>query len=250
MSNVVINPFVFAGASFVPTDIAELERWYDADLSDFTAGTWEDLSDNGVDVTQATAGNRPTANATGINGQPSLTFDGTNDRLTNTTVVMRDLDKMTALVITDASAQSGGACLLMEGASNGTNQLYIVDRGGAGDTTNVFIRQNNFQTVINADGPDDVYDGNVSFHGVKIDQTAEEVVWIDELTESTATAFSQSIGPVTLNQHAIGCQLRTTASNFFTGELGAVLIFSKLLSSTELENVRDYYVDRGYLSAL
>lgn len=45
--------------------------------------TWDDASGNGRDVTQGTAANRPLyrASVAGLNNQPALDFDGTNDCL-------------------------------------------------------------------------------------------------------------------------------------------------------------------------
>jgi hypothetical protein len=43
------------------------------------ASTWADKNSSAWDVQQTTAANRPTINATGLNGLRTLTFDGTND---------------------------------------------------------------------------------------------------------------------------------------------------------------------------
>lgn len=60
--------------AFTPADIAGLEAWY---RETYAAGTWTDLSGNGRNLVQATAGSRPSQVARA--GQAALSFDGTAD---------------------------------------------------------------------------------------------------------------------------------------------------------------------------
>ena len=52
-------------------------------LNGSTVSAWADQSGNAKDYTQATPGSQPTYNATGLNGRPTLTFDGVDDTLTS-----------------------------------------------------------------------------------------------------------------------------------------------------------------------
>lgn len=74
-----------------PKTISGLTLWFAADrLTGFNDGdavtTWPDLSGNGYDVTQATAGNKPLYKTNIFKGKPALLFDGGDDGLENTTV--------------------------------------------------------------------------------------------------------------------------------------------------------------------
>lgn len=82
----------FSAANRWPTDfpktLSGLTLWLAAHrltgLNDGDAvGTWPDLSGNGYDVTQATAGNKPLYKTNIFNGQPALLFDGTNSFMSN-----------------------------------------------------------------------------------------------------------------------------------------------------------------------
>lgn len=73
----------------VPKSISGLTLWFAADkLTGFNDGdavtTWPDLSGNGYDVTQGTAGSRPLYKTNIFKGLPALLFDGSNDYLENT----------------------------------------------------------------------------------------------------------------------------------------------------------------------
>jgi hypothetical protein len=52
-------------------------------LNGSTVSQWNDKSGNARHVSQATAGQQPTWNATGLNSKPTLVFDGSNDILLN-----------------------------------------------------------------------------------------------------------------------------------------------------------------------
>ena len=70
---------------WTPASLPGLVFWLDAKAigqSDGSAvSAWNDLSGNGYNFTQATAANQPTYNATGLNGNPTVTFNGITNYL-------------------------------------------------------------------------------------------------------------------------------------------------------------------------
>lgn len=86
-----------AAAPFVPTDISGLVLWLDAQdattlfqdsakttavvTNDDPVGGWADKSATGITAGQATADKKPLYKASGINGLPSLLYDGSDDEL-------------------------------------------------------------------------------------------------------------------------------------------------------------------------
>ncbi len=81
-----------AGAppGFLPSDIAGLKLWLEADGNVYTSGTtqatngqtvttWVDASGQSHDATQATSGNRPIFVTGAVNGKPVIRFDGIDD---------------------------------------------------------------------------------------------------------------------------------------------------------------------------
>jgi hypothetical protein len=239
--------FIHSGSAFTPLSIAELDRWYDAQLSTYVGGTWQDLTGN-ADVSQATVGARPTANATGVNGKPSLAFDG-GDYLFNLVPLMRAATALTTIVITQASAQNASR-VVSEGQAVNTNPIWATAQT-TGTTPfqkgSVFLRRDDFSTVAFTESPFNVCDGSAHMWGTKVNQSAQTVTHFADGSDGTASGFTNPVGTTTVTQFSIGCLLRSTASSFFVGNLAAVLIFSKVLDSTEMGNVRGYYQSRGVL---
>jgi hypothetical protein len=61
--------------------------------------TWFDQSGNGIDVTQATVASQPTYSATGINGKPTTSCDGTDDGLSKASVANTSLPLDTTTIM-------------------------------------------------------------------------------------------------------------------------------------------------------
>lgn len=70
--------------------VAGVLAWYAADQipsppsSGSALATWNDLSGNGHDLTQATGGDQPTYNTSQLNGLPAVSFNGSSDYLSGT----------------------------------------------------------------------------------------------------------------------------------------------------------------------
>lgn len=70
------------------TDVTGLQGWWRADAGNVTIATgvsqWNDTSGNARHLTQATGSAQPahTSSLAGMNNQPAVTFDGSNDQLT------------------------------------------------------------------------------------------------------------------------------------------------------------------------
>ena len=63
---------------FVPTRLPDLAFWYDAALSSYASGTWQDLSGNGNHAAQPSMSQQPSQTVDEA-GRQVLRFDGVND---------------------------------------------------------------------------------------------------------------------------------------------------------------------------
>ena len=93
-----------------------------------TVTTWTDKSASGFNVTQATAGNRPTYTTNALNGNSVLTFDGTTDRLVNTGAVITGNDYTMFIVFNRTTAAARDAVFEIGGGGS-RNALFVNDSG-------------------------------------------------------------------------------------------------------------------------
>jgi len=113
--------------NWTPADITTA-LWLDAaDASTITesggaVSQWNDKSGNGRDISQASSTQRPTLATTGLNGKPTLDFDGSNDYLFNASVGASGLSNAT--IISVFKQVTGGA--------NEDHQIAIGQTGTAG----------------------------------------------------------------------------------------------------------------------
>lgn len=115
-------------APFAPTDIANLQAWYDAsdtatitDAGGGAVSAWADKSGNSYTLTEAT--NRPTTGTRTINGLNTIDFDGSNDILSSNCPaddrtsctfavgLLDDVSQYRTLWGSAGASNSGGNCL-------------------------------------------------------------------------------------------------------------------------------------------
>lgn len=85
---------LFAGDAWSPADLATPPKFWLDEVSAVinasgAASQWNDRSGNGAHFSNSTANQRPTINATGLNGKRTLSFDGVNDNLQNNDSAVR-----------------------------------------------------------------------------------------------------------------------------------------------------------------
>lgn len=114
------------GAAWTPAALGSaLALWLDAsDASTITlngsaVSQWNDKSGNNRHATQATAANQPTYSATGLNGKPTLTFDGSSDNLQATIPSLANQNNISFFVVTQILTRKYGV-FLSSGGVGGT----------------------------------------------------------------------------------------------------------------------------------
>jgi len=104
-------------------------------LSGSSVSQWNDRSGNGRHVSQSVGSSQPTYATNQQNGKPAITFDGSNDRLTNTNAGSAGVDNCSFFAV--ARFVAGGAnedLLLGIGEGNQLKQLRSLYRGSNGTT--------------------------------------------------------------------------------------------------------------------
>lgn len=105
--------------AFDPISLGNLKAWYKGDsgvtLNGSTVSQWNDNSGYSNHLKQSTATNQPTFVASGINGLPSISFDGSNDVLACDASVT-GLESMTFYIVMKRP-NNGSHAILTNGAS-------------------------------------------------------------------------------------------------------------------------------------
>lgn len=121
-----------------PRSVSGLKVWYDArrgvTLVSSRPSVWADLSGNGVDLLQNTAGNRPTyANPGSLRGLAEVTFSGTQTMVSTATAAFSSgaIDAFGTFV-TDWSAASGANVLITSSLAAGAGFFWNVDSAASG----------------------------------------------------------------------------------------------------------------------
>lgn len=166
-----------------------------------------------------------------------LSFDGVDDYL--------NLSEHASLPIYRSGVGTGyTVALWVKGSALSGKRLYSETASGGSARfalqtyTNgqvwVNITDDNNTTLKNAVGGAVVFGDSAWHHIAWVDQNGAGKLYVDGNQSATHT---YTPGPMTLNRATIGAQLKTTASDFFTGEVDEVSVWDKALSQSEIQSL-------------
>lgn len=182
--------------------------------------SWPNAQGPAGAATQATAGLQPTWQAGVMNGQPTVRFDGTDDRMT--VAASGSAQPLTVLavvnpdVVNDREIIGGGVELLVNTTWNGwggTTTLVGPTATAAQNTAVIFIANGATSTV-------------------RVTTGSGQPVTTTGTTGTTALSASFTVGS-------------TGSARFWDGEIAELVIFSQALSASDLAVV-DSYVGSRY----
>jgi hypothetical protein len=129
--------------AFSPLYIPGLLFWFDAGRITGLADTapvpqWNDISGLGNHVAQATADNRPAYRTAQVNGLPAVSFDGTNDYLSFSTLsLVKNIGVFTLYAVTATGAISADKRLFVASTTAAANSKVLIGRGRGSATNTV-----------------------------------------------------------------------------------------------------------------
>lgn len=179
-----------------------------------SVGCWADKSGNGRNATTAT--NLPTYQTNQFNGKPVIRFDGTNDLL-------------------DFTALTNIRTVIMVNKSNGSN----------------------FQPILGHSSSQHFYTNDNTLLGTAASSFLKSGSWkVNQVDVADPENYNQT------NQYAIVSVITSgnvsadhiasdqkTAGRFFGGDVVELIIFSRALSSNELEDIEAYLNDKWFSAA-
>jgi hypothetical protein len=226
--------FVQASA-FRPTNVPGLVGWYRPDLGITIDGSsnlqgWADQSGNGFILGQSSASDRPAYFATGgPNNVPYVSFNGTTDYMNN-----GSLTELTA------PFEYFVACRFLDTVSVGHNE-YMIDFGAG----------NYYCTAQNSSNADQVYTYAGDLLYGNFTPATDIVIDVQAAGASTniifnsSSSYSGNAGSGT--PQAVGLTLGNYGGGgnfYFHGYVYEVMIFNQIISSTNRNNLKNYFQGR------
>lgn len=206
---------------------------------------WRDFSSFSNDAGQTSAALRPVYRSPGINGQPAVEFDGSNDRLDLTTNSFAPsaypLTVCAVLSTTDASAHVIGTGSSSAGYLTSYGGSLVVYGGSAtlkanAASSGLFLSG---QTAIN-DGQARVICG--------ISETGMSRVLTNGVVDGTSGSSANANG---YSKSTIGSSDGSNSNQTrdpFAGQIAEIMVFDRGLSDVELESVESYLATKYSIS--
>jgi hypothetical protein len=135
-----LSPFSAGGELSPP--LTDIVWWFEADVGVTDAGSgkvsaWADQSGNGYDLSQGTAGNRPTIVTGVVNGQPVIRFERSNSEFLVRASTPVLTQPFTLTFVVAAVAGSADACLFDE-AGTDFRFVQLEEDGASNWAINIF----------------------------------------------------------------------------------------------------------------
>lgn len=223
MSQRLLRPRLAGG--FDPRRITGLALWLDAADTSYNAstGSWTDKSGNGRDFSQAVANNRPIVSSVTQNGRTILEFNGTNHQLTHSSNFLQVSNCTLFAAFRRLGGTFGG----------------VISSSGAGDRSPGILIDNG-QAVIRGHA-------NLSLAGAGVANSfnitsgvvdgGATTIWVDGSQRDTDAVINTL--DTSQSTTAIGTY-RQTASNFLNGYIGEIVVYTRVLTTTERRTVEEY----------
>jgi hypothetical protein len=232
-----------AGGITDPTDIANLEAWWDAaDTGSITATgnsvtQWNDKSGNGLHLNQVNAS--PQTGTMTQNGLNVIDFNGSSQAMGITPAFVYDLGSMTFFAVVKAEVNTQTS-VLCEATGTSAAQQYLI---GVWDVGYFQHLSNGPVTEFDIAASSDLSDG--SYHIMIADDSGTVArVFSDDPVTPEVTSATYARSGTGLNSLRIGVRQRNTLQVWFNGQMAELIIYSGVLSDADRQAVYDYLTDK------
>lgn len=233
--------------AFSPLDISGLSLWLDAaDTTSITesggaVSQWDDKSGNAYNFSQGTAANQPTTGTRTINSLNVIDFDGSQEFL-GTTSTINDTQGHVFIIfqkdnINDPSTMFGG------GSSSNATQLHLFLSDDGTGNPGIQAQGGNIYSFTSTVGT-----GTPSLYELASNGSTWSG-WLDggseTLTQVAGTNNGDWLGDRSFTLISVGAvrQLSNMISHF-NGVIGEILLYDRLLSSSERQSVEGYLASK------
>jgi len=219
--------------AFVPTDISDLQGWWDAEFKELNGGDVSKLIDqsgNGNDLLQTIAADQPIWNATDANfgNKASMTFDGTTELMELAAFAAGDLSQPNTIFVVGKFDTEAHGNILMSGMQAFRRHEF----SQISNNSHMYAGAS-----ISASG----YDSTPRVHAGRFNSTSSDYFWDGGTAIATGDVSTQDLrGYVMSGSNTAGTGKPSTQC--------AALVYNKLLSNSEMNQVGNFFGDRFALT--
>ena len=202
-------------------------------------GTWEDRTNNNNDAKQATTTKQPTYNTNQLNGNPVITFDGTDDSLrTDALSSSITSNALTCLSMSNKTAQGSTTTAVLSrvfGLTNGNNfdasstdgLTLLIGSGGGFVAGNYYLYRNNSSVTARTGNYNQTYLHSFTLNGSSVTSRLNNTAQVTGTTSATA-----------MNSNLLALAYAEGGSNaFLNGNLSVITIIPSVVSGALLKRL-------------
>lgn len=246
----VLGAMAGQGGITIPSQIPNLNLWYDASVATATnfnpvptdggvVTAWVDKLGNGRDANQASASRKPLWKANLKNGLGAIQFDGTNDVLTlNPIAWSLSLTGQTTYLVFKPLATTDQ--MHIQATNTGGFSFFISSSNWTAETAGGVAVSDSGVDTTNFHYMGMIFDGSQT----DANQTTQNNLRLKLRYDGAQKNLTFSANPGTAtsgsaNTLNVGAD-DSGSANFFNGYLGEIMIWTRTLSTTEITQVETY----------
>lgn len=237
-------------SGFDPRRIASLFQWYDgsdratmfdattggaAVADDGTVARWEDKSGKGYHLTQGVSGNRPTLRGAIRNGRSVLEYDGANSNLVSASV-SESLDALSVFAVFSADTLGQNSLAVLWSNNGLGNQLRQVRTQATSHLA--FVAGSTDSRDANANYSFSSFTRYHSFWSGGTNRATDFSFLFNGSAVTPSTTGTTTVAATTAATTSVGN--RPSGSRSWDGYIAEILVYNRLLSSSERVAVDRY----------
>jgi hypothetical protein len=247
MSIIFINPYTFA-APWTPAQITTA-IWLDAanvTLNGSTVSNWSDNSGNGRNLNQATAASQPTWNASGLNSLPTITFDGSNDFLSNASVGAGSITSVTMLAVLKVIAGGATEDILMGVGATGNGNACRAMYRAPNESTVVFT---GWASAVASTFNYDIAGGHHIFGMWNTQLNNPDNIRINRDGATPETLTNSANLALTVDGFSVGSLRGGSVGSYYSNiEVGEIIVLYTAVGNTDREKLEGYLAHKWGLT--
>lgn len=213
---------------------------------------WNDKSGNGRYAIQGTSANRPTYVTNGFNSKGLLTFDASNDTLTNRQAALfQNVNGATIFAVTKKTGNTASRQTIIFTALNSLATLFQIRYGNntEGGDFQSLIRRVSTDTLLTARGITD-RGTNPAIYSAVANYSGGTLTLFEQGTQTASTNLVTS-GSTTNELGALFIGADSDPSNYLNGNIAEIIITHEAMDSTSRQKTEGYLAHKwgltGYL---